>query len=57
MKLIPSFGFRTIPKFTVGISLQKRLLLFIKMRFHPQKQQIKNRRWENKIGFLLFALE
>lgn len=36
---------------------KKRLLLFIKMRFHPQKQQIKNRRWKNKIGFLLFALE
>lgn len=56
MKLIPSFGFRMIPKFTVAISLQKkRLLLFIKMRFHPQKQQIKNRRWKNKIGFLLFS--
>lgn len=27
------------------------------MRFHPQKQQIKNSRWKNKIGFLLFALE
>lgn len=47
-----------IPKFTVEISLQKkRLLLFIKMRFHPQKQQIKNRRWKNKIGFLLFSFE